>query len=177
VRLALQHLDATVKTVRAIINNLRPTTLDLGLNAAIEWQVAEFRRRTGIACELLMNEKEIAVDEARATSLFRILQESLTNVIRHAKASLVVVDLHQERDRLVMKIADNGIGIQPGPHAGNSFGLVGMEERVLALNGEFDIAGVPGKGTTITVHIPLHAPPPPAAAPQGTPSHPAEHCL
>lgn len=183
VRLALQHLDATVKTVRGIINNLRPAALDLGLNAAIEWQVAEFRRRTGIACELLMIDREFAVDEARATSLFRILQESLTNVIRHAKATQVIVELYQERARLVMKISDNGIGLRPGPHAGTSFGLVGMEERVHALNGEFLISSTPGKGTVITVHIPLHAADAGRSAGErddcadGQEPHPQDYCL
>lgn len=156
VRAALTHLDATVKTIRTIINNLRPAALDLGLTAAIEWQVAEFRRRTGIACDLFMSEKEFAVDDARATSLFRILQESLTNVIRHAKASHVVIELYQDDARLVMQVSDNGVGIYPeGKKAPNSFGLVGVEERVHALNGEFLITSAPGKGTTLTIYIPL----------------------
>lgn len=156
VRAVLNHLDATVKTVRSIINNLRPAVLDLGLAAAIEWQVAEFRRRSGIECELVMGEREFAVDDARATSLFRILQESLTNVIRHAKATHVLIELHQENDRLVMKITDNGIGLyRDSPKSENSFGLVGVEERINALNGEFRIASAPGEGTTLTIYIPL----------------------
>ncbi|HYD95346.1 MAG TPA: CHASE domain-containing protein [Noviherbaspirillum sp.] len=156
VRGALHHIDATVKTIRTIINNLRPAVLDLGLNAAIEWQVAEFRRRSGIACDLFMGDKEFLVDDARATSLFRILQESLTNVIRHANASHVVIELYQEDDRLVMKISDNGVGIYPEMRkSSNSFGLVGVEERIHALNGEFLITSAPGKGTTLTIYIPL----------------------
>jgi len=156
VRGALHHIDATVKTIRTIINNLRPAVLDLGLNAAIEWQVAEFRRRTGIACDLHMAEQEFAVDDVRATSLFRILQESLTNVIRHAEATHVVIELYQEDNRLVMKITDNGVGIYPETRkSSNSFGLVGVEERIHALNGEFIITSAPGKGTTLTIYIPL----------------------
>ncbi len=156
VRGALHHLDATVKTIRTIINNLRPAVLDLGLNAAIEWQVAEFRRRSGIACDLHMSEQEFAVDDVRATSLFRILQESLTNVIRHAQATRVDIELYQEDKRLVMKIMDNGIGIYPESRkSSNSFGLVGVEERIHALNGEFLITSAPGKGTTLTIYIPL----------------------
>jgi len=158
VRGALQHIDATVRTIRTIINNLRPAVLDLGLNAAIEWQVAEFRRRTGIECELRMGEAEIVVDDMRATSLFRILQESLTNVIRHAQATHVVIELYQEDKRLVMKITDNGIGIYPETRkSSNSFGLVGVEERVNALNGEFIITSAPGKGTMLTIYIPLES--------------------
>ncbi|WP_194724195.1 CHASE domain-containing protein [Noviherbaspirillum malthae] len=156
VRSALNHIDATVKTVRTIINNLRPAVLDLGLVAAIEWQVAEFRRRSGITCELLMDEKELAIDDARATSLFRILQESLTNVIRHANASHVIIELRQDKTRLVMRITDDGIGIAPERRkSGTSFGLVGVEERIHALNGEFRITSATGEGTTLTVYIPL----------------------
>jgi signal transduction histidine kinase len=92
----------------------------------------------------------------RATSLFRILQESLTNVIRHAKATHVIIELYQEDHRLVMKITDNGIGIYPETRkSANSFGLVGVEERIHALNGEFIITSAPGKGTTLTIYIPL----------------------
>jgi PAS domain S-box-containing protein len=156
VRSALHHIDATVKTIRTIINNLRPAVLDLGLNAAIEWQVAEFRRRSGIACDLFMGENEFAVDDACATSLFRILQESLTNVIRHANASRVFIKLYQEDKRLVMKITDNGVGIYPEGHkSGTSFGLVGIEERIHALGGEFQITSSPGQGTTLNIYIPL----------------------
>jgi signal transduction histidine kinase len=155
VRGALSQIDATVKTIRGIINNLRPAVLDLGLIAAIEWQVAQFRRRSGIDCELLLGDEEMTVDDARATSLFRILQESLTNVIRHANASKVTIELRQENDRLTMRVTDNGIGIYPGDRRNNSFGLVGVEERVHALNGEFFISSAPGKGTTLTIHIPL----------------------
>jgi signal transduction histidine kinase len=148
-----------VKTIRTIINNLRPAVLDLGLTAAIEWQVAEFRRRSGIACELSMDQNELIVDDTRATSLFRILQESLTNVIRHANASQVQVKLYQDSGRLVMQINDNGIGIQPDRRkTANAFGLVGVEERILALSGAFTIASVPGEGTTLTVYIPLDTP-------------------
>lgn len=158
VREALSHIDATVKTIRTIINNLRPAVLDLGLTAAIEWQVNEFRRRSGIACDLAMGAEEFPVDDARATSLFRILQESLTNVIRHANASQVVIALFQDDDRLVMKITDNGVGIYPDRRKKrNSFGLVGVEERIYSLNGKFLIESAPGKGTTLTIFIPLES--------------------
>lgn len=156
VRGALNHLDATVKTIRTIINNLRPAVLDLGLTAAIEWQVTEFRRRTGITCDLVMEEKEFAIDDTRATSLFRILQESLTNVTRHAHATYVMIRLFREDGKLVMKITDNGVGIlSEHRKSGSSFGLVGIEERIHSLNGEFRITSAPGKGTTLTIYIPL----------------------
>jgi PAS domain S-box-containing protein len=156
VRDALNHIDATVKTIRTIINNLRPAVLDLGLTAAIEWQVAEFRRRSGITCDLLMSEREFYLDDTRATSLFRILQESLTNVIRHAKATHVIIELYRDAGQLVMKITDNGIGIYPETrNSANSFGLVGVEERIHALNGKFVITSAPGKGTALTIYIPM----------------------
>jgi PAS domain S-box-containing protein len=165
VRGALNHIDATVKTIRTIINNLRPAVLDLGLAAAFEWQVAEFRRRSGITCNLVMDEDELNVDDTRATTLFRILQESLTNVIRHSKATRVVIELNKDGDKLVMKITDNGVGIYPGSRkGGNSFGLVGVEERIHALNGRFIINSTPGNGTTLTIFIPL-----PAAAAEEVP--------
>jgi PAS domain S-box-containing protein len=158
VRDVLQQLDATVKSVRSIINNLRPAVLDLGLAAAIEWQVNEFRRRSGIACELVLDADECVLDDLRATTLFRILQESLTNVIRHAKATHVLVELRQEGDRLAMRITDNGIGIGTADEARyttDTFGLVGMRERIHALNGEFQIASTSGRGTALTIYIPL----------------------
>ena len=105
-----------------------------------------------------MDEDELNVDDTRATTLFRILQESLTNVIRHSKATRVVIELNKDGDKLVMKITDNGVGIYPGSRkGGNSFGLVGVEERIHALNGRFIINSTPGNGTTLTIFIPLPA--------------------
>ncbi|WP_168798547.1 MULTISPECIES: PAS domain S-box protein [Oxalobacteraceae] len=155
VKTALGHIDATIKAVRAAINNLRPTVLDLGLNAAIEWQVQDFQRRSGIACELNTDD-DISVDDTRATALFRILQESLNNVIRHAQASQVGIDLYRENNKLIMKIADNGIGIYPDcRRKANSFGLVGIQERINALGGELVIDTDRNKGTTLIVSLPM----------------------
>jgi PAS domain S-box-containing protein len=156
VSIALNHIDATMKAVRAAINNLRPTVLDLGLNAAIEWQVADFQRRSGISCELVM-EEDVTLDDDRATALFRILQESLNNVIRHAQATQVRVDVFLDNDRIVMTIADNGIGLYPEcRRKANSFGLVGIQERIHALGGELEIDTDRQKGTMLIVSLPLH---------------------
>jgi PAS domain S-box-containing protein len=156
VRSVLYHIDATVKTIRTIINNLRPAVLDLGLTAAVEWQVGEFSRRSAIVCELVMDASEYTLSDARATTLFRILQESLTNVIRHANATKVRIELYEDANNLVMKIADNGVGIDPDDrNKADSFGLVGIEERVLALEGQFTIDSAPDSGTTLTIFIPL----------------------
>ena len=156
IRTALQQLDATVRAVRGIINDLRPSVLDLGLVAAIEWQVAEFRRRSDIECELFIDDPEITVDNDSATTLFRILQESLTNIIRHAHASRIAVALYSQDGWLTLKIMDNGVGMAPDEQKKpESFGLVGIEERVIALNGRFSITSMPNSGTTLLVAIPL----------------------
>ncbi|SFD53992.1 sensor histidine kinase [Massilia yuzhufengensis] len=157
----VRQIDTTIRSVRQIINDLRPNVLDLGLNAAVDWQVADFERRTGIACELVEDEAEHHLDDHCATALFRILQESLNNVARHARASKVRIDLHQHADMLTMTIRDNGMGMQPGSRYRNgSFGLVGIEERVNILGGSFSISSGPDTGTTIVVTIPMneHAP-------------------
>jgi signal transduction histidine kinase len=155
---ALDHIDATIKSVRAIINDLRPPVLDLGLQAAIEWQVEEFRRRSGIACQLNVCTEDFdrALDEHTATAMFRILQESLTNVLRHARAGNVVVTLGCCSSRLTMEIADNGVGFAADErNKRKSFGLQGMEERLRALSGNLNIHSAPGQGTKVTVSVPV----------------------
>jgi signal transduction histidine kinase len=152
----LSQIDATIKSVRQIINDLRPNVLDLGLNAAVDWQIAEFERRTGIACELVENQQEISLNDHCATALFRILQESLSNISRHAQASLVRVDLRVQEDRLSMTVSDNGVGLPAaGRNKTGSFGLVGIEERINILGGEFSILSSLGAGTTICVSVPV----------------------
>lgn len=156
VQAMLEQIDATMKSLRAIINNLRPTVLDLGLHAAIEWQIRDFQRRSGIECVLKMSEEEYPLNDDRATALFRILQESLSNVLRHAQASRVDVELSIGEDALMMKIADNGIGAYPGcRRKANSFGLIGIKERVSALGGQLDIRTDHNKGMSLTIHMPL----------------------
>lgn len=159
------QIDLTIRSVRQIINDLRPNVLDLGLNAAVDWQITEFSRRTGIECELVEDETEHHLDDHCATAFFRILQESLNNVARHARATKVRIDLHQHADMLTMTIRDNGVGLQPGSRNRNgSFGLVGIEERVNILGGSFSISSGPDTGTTIVVTIPVggHLPGSPA---------------
>jgi len=155
---ALHHIDATIKSVRSIINDLRPAVLDLGLQAAIEWQIEEFRRRSGIQCIMLVENEHLDRDleERCATALFRILQESLTNIIRHAQATQVEVALHRNDAAFLMRIADNGIGMPQAPGIGaNSFGLQGIKERVHMLGGELKIDTAPGNGTALSVSIPV----------------------
>ncbi|MET0983510.1 MAG: CHASE domain-containing protein [Telluria sp.] len=151
----LEQIDATIKSVRQIINDLRPNVLDLGLTAAVDWQIAEFHRRTGLACELVSHNHDLHVSDRCATTLFRILQESLTNVSRHARATAVRVELAVDPDSIWMTVSDNGIGLsQTGGQKPGSFGLVGIEERVRILGGKCLITSGPDGGTTVYVSIP-----------------------
>ena len=153
-----EQIDATIKSVRQIINDLRPNVLDLGLSAAVEWLIADFRRHTGIACELTDPNHDMVVDDHCATAFFRILQESLNNVRRHSRATRVKVALSCVDGMLSMTVADDGIGMPPGGREkANSFGLVGIEERVKILGGTFVVRSDPGNGTMITVSVQLKA--------------------
>jgi signal transduction histidine kinase len=151
-----QLVDGTIRTVRRIAMELRPRLLDdLGLVAAMEWQVTEFEERTGIVCVLHMARGEVAVEQMRATAIFRILQEALTNIIRHAEATRVDVTFAKEKGMLILKVVDNGRGIAQDQVSGtSSFGIMGMNERAREWNGTVAVTGRPGKGTTITVDIP-----------------------
>lgn len=151
----LGQLDSTVKSVRNLINNLRPAVMDLGLVASLEWQAKDFTRRNGIECVFETHDENLELDDERATVLFRVLQEALTNIVKHAKASKVGVQLDGNDDTLVLKISDNGIGM---PKVRNrkikSYGLAGIRERIGMLNGEFRIA-TGDTGTTLAFSIPL----------------------
>ena len=156
VGLALSQIDITVRAVRNIINDLRPPVLDLGLDAAIEWQVGQFQRRSGIHCHLAWNSSAAGLDERVATALFRIVQEALSNVLRHAGASEVTITLGSTARAVNMTINDNGRGAQPEDcRRAGSFGLAGISERIVALGGKFDIASKPGMGLTLIICLPL----------------------
>lgn len=155
-RCTLAQIDHTIKSVRQIINDLRPNVLDLGLGAAVEWQIGQFRARSGMVCELIETGGDDAIDDHTATAYFRILQESLSNVQQHAHASLVRVELRREHGRLSMTITDNGIGLHVrSRNKFGSFGLVGIEERISMLGGECRMTGSRDAGTTIHVSVPL----------------------
>jgi signal transduction histidine kinase len=152
----LRQIDETIESVRAIASDLRPAVLDLGLTAAVEWQMQEFRRRTGIAYKLKISDEDIPLDNDRATAVFRIIQESLTNVIRHAKASEITLKLEKKDDVLKLRITDNGIGVAlDGMDKARAFGIAGMRERVRLLDGTLTIRSRPGQGVQIMVNIPL----------------------
>ncbi|MBL9188445.1 MAG: PAS domain S-box protein [Opitutaceae bacterium] len=160
---ALEQVDASITTVQRIATDLRPVILDsLGLPAAVEWVVEDFARRTGIAGRAQVQRRETALDRDRATAIFRILQESLTNVARYAQASEVVVTFSEEAEAARLTVVDDGVGItRERLEDPRSIGLLGMKERAFAFGGSVEITGVPGAGTTVAVHLPVRPVPEP----------------
>ena len=150
-------VDMTIQKVKSISAELRPGLLDdFGLVAAIEWQLGEFRELTGLRSEVSSKLKEIDSNRDRSTALFRVFQELLTNIARHADATKVKVSLTEEADNVVLKVSDNGKGITKEQVSDpRAFGLVGIRERIHFWRGKFEINGIPGKGTTAAVSIPL----------------------
>jgi signal transduction histidine kinase len=153
----LDLVESTMSSVRRIASDLRPAVLDeLGVIAAIEWQVQRFQAQTGIRCSFEADPDAPDLDRDRATAVFRILQEILTNVLRHAQASQVHVSIRWQAGSFVLDVRDNGRGIaQDELAAARSLGLLGMRERALLVGGEVKIQGVAGSGTNVLVTIPL----------------------
>jgi signal transduction histidine kinase len=153
------QIDATIQAVRRIATELRPGVLDsLGLAAAIEWQAAEFQERTGIQCELKIEVTETMWEREFSTACFRIFQETLTNITRHARATHVAVRLAQDGADLLLTVSDNGRGITDKKitHPG-SIGLIGMKERAAQAGGDVSFLRSPAGGTTVTLRVPLAA--------------------
>jgi signal transduction histidine kinase len=156
----LRTVDHTIDLVRRIASELRPGVLDvLGVAAAIEWQARDFHARSGIPCRVTSRLGERSLDQDVSTAIFRIFQESLTNVARHAKATRVRVHLAEARGRVILKVSDDGRGITESERSSvRSLGLVGMRERAALLGGDVSVTGVPGGGTTVVVSIPRQPP-------------------
>jgi signal transduction histidine kinase len=150
-------LDEGVEMKRRIIEELRPTLLDnLGLAAAIDWQVRQVCERAGLQCALNLEDTEIELPPDVTIALYRIVQEALTNIVKYAKARHVDVDLVQSSEEVSLVIQDDGVGLPAGADTNVlSHGISGMRQRVRALGGEFSIRGKPRAGTTIEVNIPL----------------------
>ncbi|GJL78062.1 MAG: hypothetical protein NPINA01_10510 [Nitrospinaceae bacterium] len=153
-------IEGTIKVVQRIATELRPQMLDImGLCETMKWQNKEFEKRTGTQCELIIEPADIVVDPERATTLFRVYQEALTNVARHAKATKVTTTFKLENNCLVLEINDNGIGMDEimveNPH---SLGLIGIRERAILWGGGFHLNSVPGKGTSLRITLPLGHP-------------------
>lgn len=153
-----QHVDTALEVVRRIAADLRPAVLDLGLPAALEWLTQDFSRRSAIACDFDWDGEEPLLAEAATAALYRIAQESLTNVLRHAQASRVTVGLHQMEGTLELGIRDNGRGLDPGTLAvTDRFGLLGMRKRAYAIGATIEILGETGQGTVVTVRLPTES--------------------
>lgn len=150
-------IDKTIQTVQRIATELRPRILDvLGIGEAIRWHIQDHQSRTGIHFDFSEVDNNIELDQERSMTLFRVFQEMLTNVFRHAGASEVTIKLLRINNHIVLKVQDNGIGIPPDKiKSRQSLGLLGIRERLLAWNGTLNIESQPGKGATFTVHIPL----------------------
>lgn len=160
VRLMRELIDHTIHSTQRICAELRPAMLDdLGLAPAILWQASEFQERTGVKCRVSISPDDIALSDEHSIALFRIFQEALTNVYRHASASELSVDLRCHDARVALTIWDNGRGITKGQACDPaSFGIFGIRERVRQLGGKFSIEGRARKGTTLEVDIPLKTP-------------------
>ena len=154
----IDMIDDTVAAARRISMDLRPLMLDdLGLNAAIEWQAREFERRTGLRVSLSLAETQHVIDSGTATALYRIVQEALTNIARHARANRVQIAVSVDTDTLELCVQDDGEGFSsvPPKSARGSFGLIGIRERVIVLGGHLSIANAPNGGALLKVRLPL----------------------
>jgi signal transduction histidine kinase len=148
--------ETTIRAVRRISSELRPCVLDdLGLAEAIEWQAQQFHARTGITCNCDCSQENISLNHEQSTVVFRILQEALTNILRHAQATRVDIAMKEEPGVFVLTISDNGRGITEDDKARlQSLGLLGMRERAHLIGAEIDITGVEGQGTVVTLQVP-----------------------
>jgi signal transduction histidine kinase len=150
-------IDRTVAAIRRISSDLRPLILDdLGLVPAAEWLAQDFTQRTGVPCQLVVGSGDLEFRDPHATAIFRILQETLTNVARHAEARRVEVALDRTDGRVTLDVRDDGRGFSTGdPRRPNAFGLVGLRERAQLLGGDVSIESRPGRGTSVHARIPL----------------------
>jgi len=152
-----EAIDNCIVSVRQVASSLRPAVLDMGLIASVDWLLKNFSDRTGIATVFNAPADDLLLDDARATAVFRVLQESLTNIARHAQASQLEVRLRCEEKVLHISVADNGKGFDSKVVRNKrGFGLMGMRERVLVFGGQARFDTTLGQGTTVRLSIPLH---------------------
>jgi two-component system sensor kinase len=148
--------ETTLDTVRKLASELRPAALELGLVEGIEWQILQFESRTGIAVRLRSSVEKVDLNDSQAIAVFRILQEALTNIQRHAQATKATITVNQVSGQFLLMIQDNGRGFTKGQEIDRqSLGLLGMRERVHLVGGEINIESAAGEGTKITVQVPL----------------------
>jgi len=153
-------LDSAIEATGRISRSLRPLVLDYGVSAAIEWQVKEFRKRMGITCDFVCSREDVLLDPEFSTALFRIFQETLTNIAKHAGAKHVDIALEDDGSTVVLTVTDDGHGIDPDfdMHKAGSYGIRSMRERADFLGGTIDISGEPGAGTQVRVCLPAKRP-------------------
>ena len=155
---AMAAIDDAVQVKRRIIEDLRPSVLDnLGIAAALSWQCAEYTKRSGVPCRVELHDDALVLSPAYSITFYRIVQEALTNIGKHAKAKSVAVSLQREGDHWILRIADDGIGIDLTKHDPAGHGLLSMRERVRALGGEFSIRGEAGRGTVVEIKVAAEA--------------------
>jgi signal transduction histidine kinase len=154
---AMAAIDDAVQVKRRIIEDLRPSVLDhLGIAAALDWQCSEFEKRTGVPCRVEMDDANLVLPSPSSIALYRVAQEALTNIGKHAQAKNVTVSLRRDDGAWILRVADDGVGIDPAKKQGPSgFGLLAMRERVRALGGEFSLAGGAAQGTVVEARFPL----------------------
>jgi signal transduction histidine kinase len=150
-------IDTSLQTLHIVSSELRPVILDdFGLESAIEWQAEEFQKRTGVRCYVYSSVSDLDLTKEQSTAIFRIFQEALTNIMRHSGATKVDVRLEMSKDTLTLEVADNGRGITETEIGDSqSFGLLGIRERLYPLNGKVDFIGHPNKGTRVIVRVPI----------------------
>jgi len=159
----LSLVDSVIRLQRDLVSSLRPAVLDMGIGAALEWLVGQFGERSGIDCTLELSESQVELDPNQTTVVFRIVQESLTNVARHAQATRVRVAVTRGESEYRVSVSDDGRGFDPqGDRDRKSLGLIGLQERAQMLNGRLEVHSERGVGTTIVVTFPA-----PAGAPAG----------
>jgi signal transduction histidine kinase len=150
-------IDTAVQVKRRIIENLRPTILDsLGIGAALRWQCSEYRKRMGVPCRVELTDENLRLSAPYSITMYRVVQEALTNVSKYAEAKNVAVSLQRDGELWVLRVADDGIGIDTSrPHNATAHGLLSMRERARALGGEFSIRGQSGRGTVVEIRVPI----------------------
>ncbi len=148
-------VEQTMLMVRNVANHLRPAALNFGLVSALEWLTEDFGKRTGIVCQLVLNADEPELSDAHATALFRVVQESMTNVARHARATRVHVTMMRDESGLVLNVSDNGCGFDPAASQRGSYGLLGMSERARLIGASLQIDSLVGSGTVVSISIPV----------------------
>jgi signal transduction histidine kinase len=153
----VEFVEQMIHAVRRIATELRPSVLDqLGLLDTLEWQMQDFQKRTGVACTCEIESEDCDLDPQRSTEVFRMVQEALTNVARHAHAHRVDLYASTVADRLIVEIRDDGVGMRPADANGHgSLGLVGMRERAARCGGSVRVESSPGHGTTVRIQVPL----------------------